>query len=114
NALALASSTALDDALANRLEDVKKLFTDASDGLATRLASWMEKTTGEDGTLTTKQDNLTKESANIDTQMLDLERLVQSNRERLTASFVSMELAQAKIKQQLQYITQKFGGTTTS
>lgn len=114
NALALTTSTALDEALANNLAGVKKLFTDSSDGIATRLSKWMDKTTGDTGTLTTKQNNLTKEAANLDTQMLDLERLVQANKNRLTASFVAMEVAQAKIKQQSQYLSQKFGSSTTS
>jgi hypothetical protein len=44
--------------------------------------------------LITKQENNTKQSANIDTQVADLERIVQANRDRMIASFIAMESAQ--------------------
>lgn len=107
--ITLSNSTALDNALANNLGDVKNLFTDSTNGIATRLNTLMDKTIGEDGSLVTKQDNLTKQSAGIDTQVSDMERVVQSNRQRLIDSFVSMETAQSNIKQQLAYLTKSFG-----
>jgi len=107
--ITLSDSTALDNALANNLSDVKSLFTDSTNGIATRLNTLMDKTIGEDGSLVTKQDNLTKQSAGIDTQVSDMERVVQSNRQRLIDSFVSMETAQSNIKQQLAYLTKSFG-----
>ena len=55
-----------------------------------------------------KKDALTKQAAAIDTQVSDLERVVQSNRQRLIDSFVGMETAQAKINQQLQFLAQRF------
>ncbi|MEW6304179.1 MAG: flagellar filament capping protein FliD [Verrucomicrobiota bacterium] len=112
NAIALSDASALDDALATDLEGVKRLFTEATDGIAVRMSSLLEQITGESGTLTTRQDNLTREAANIDTQISDLERIVQANRQRLTDSFVAMEVAQAKINQQLQFLAQRFGQAT--
>lgn len=113
NSLTLSDESALNEALANNLEDVKRFFTDATSGLAVKLSAFMDKTIGENGTVTTKQSNLTVDAGKIDTQILDLERAVQSNRQRLVDSFVNMETAQAKIKQQLQFLSQKFGGTTS-
>jgi flagellar hook-associated protein 2 len=107
--ITLSDSTALDTALADHLADVKSLFTDSSNGIATRLNSLMDKTIGENGSLITKQDNLTKQSSGIDTQVSTLERVVLSNRQRLIDSFVSMETAQSNIKQQLAYLTKNFG-----
>jgi flagellar capping protein FliD len=66
---------------------------------------------GEDGALITKQDALTKQSSAIDTQVTDLEKRVQSNRQRLIDSFVQMETAQQTINQQLKFLQQRFGGT---
>jgi flagellar capping protein FliD len=59
--------------------------------------------------LPTKQSNLGKEIANIDTQISDMERLVLANQDRLTQSFVAMETARATINQQLQFLAQRFG-----
>src|SRR5690606_27573093 len=105
----LADPARLDDALANRLNDVRDLWTDADHGIATRLSKYLEQTAGEDGTLSAKQDLLTRQASDIDVQIADLERLVQSNRERLKESFVAMERAQATINQQMQFLLQRFG-----
>jgi len=43
----------------------------------------------------------------------DLERLVQADIERMNASFVAMETAQAQIKQQLQFLQQRFGTSSS-
>ena len=56
-----------------------------------------------------KQGNLTRQSAAIDTQVVDLERFVLQRRQAMIDSFVSMESAQAKISQQLQFLNQRFG-----
>lgn len=109
--LKLNDNAKLDDALANRMSQVRDLFTDSTRGIAAQLDSYLEKTAGEEGTLTSKQDLLTKQVSSIDVQISDLERLVQANRERMIASFVAMEEVQAKINQQLQFLNQRFGGS---
>ena len=108
NSLTLGSSTKLDDALANHLANVKALFADSTTGLAVTLNAYLDRTIGDSGTLVAKQANLTKQSAGIDTQIADMERVVQSNRQRLLASFTAMETAQARITQQQQYLTRAF------
>ena len=107
--MTLSDSTALDDALANNISAVKSLFTDETNGLAARLDAYLENTIGDEGSLVSKQDNLTKQVTAIDDQIVDLERLVQSNRERLISSFVSMEQAQSNINQQMEFLQTRFG-----
>jgi flagellar hook-associated protein 2 len=114
NTLTVSDAGKLDSALANNLNEVKSLFTDSTSGLAISLAAYLDKTAGDDGTLVAKQDSLTKQSANIDTQIADLERQVQAYSERMTASFVAMETAQATINQQLTYLTKQFSSSTSS
>lgn len=106
--LELDDGTMLDAALTDRLDDVEKLWLD-DDGIASRLTKYLDKVIGDDGSLQTKKDLLAKQSSGIDTQIEELERVVQANRDRLTNSFVAMERAQQNIKQQLQYLTQRFG-----
>ena len=109
--LTLKDETALDDAIANNLAGLKLLFNDPDKGIATKLNAYLGKTIGEDGSLITRQDALTKQSSEIDIQVTDLEKRVQSNRQRLIDSFVQMETAQQSINQQLKFLQQRFGGT---
>ena len=107
--LTLNDETALDDAIANHLSELKNLFNDPDKGIATQLNAYLEKMIGDDGSVITKQDALTKQSSAIDTQVTDLEKRVQSNRQRLIDSFVQMETAQQTINQQLKFLQQRFG-----
>ncbi len=109
NTLAMNDSTKLDDVLANNMTSVQDLFTNSTNGLAVRLDSFLTKTIGDSGTLIARQTTLTKQSTDIDAQVVEMERLVQSDSDRLTASFVAMETAQANINQQLAYLTKTFG-----
>jgi flagellar hook-associated protein 2 len=101
----------LDGALAGNLNEVKDLFTNTSEGLAVALSNYLEKTVGDDGSLITRQQTLGKQISGMDTQIADLERLVQAKKEQWTASFVAMEEAQANINQQLQYLTKAFSSS---
>jgi flagellar hook-associated protein 2 len=109
--LTLKDEAALDNAIANNLSELKTLFNDPDKGIATKLKAYIEKTIGEDGSLIARQDALTKQSSEIDLQVTDLEKRVQSNRLRLIDSFVRMETAQQSINQQLKFLQQRFGGT---
>ena len=107
--MTLNDETALDDAIANHLSELKNLFNDSDKGIATQLNAYLEKMIGDDGAVITKQDALTKQSSEIDIQVTDLEKRVQSNRQRLIDSFVQMETAQQTINQQLKFLQQRFG-----
>lgn len=110
NNLALSDETKLDAALSGRLDVVKTLFADEASGVAVQLNAYLEKTSGEDGALGVKQDNLTKESARIDVQVADLERRLEAERQQLIERFIVMETAQANINRQLQFLAQGLAG----
>ena len=105
----LKNSKSLDDALSNNLEEVKKLFTDPTGGIAGIVSKYADQVGGDNGSFVALQKKLNTQSDNIDTQVIDLERLVAANGERLKASFIAMETAQAKISQQASFLTQRFG-----
>jgi flagellar hook-associated protein 2 len=113
NKLTLDDSALLDEALVNDPSGVRALFTDATKGVATRLDSYLESTIGESGTLITHQSNLTKQSSDIDTQIADLERIVQANREQMIARFIAMETAQAKLNSQLNFLQSQLGNSSS-
>lgn len=114
NSLKIEDEEALDAALAGNLDGLRELFADETNGLAVTLDAYLESTIGDDGSLADKDSTLVDQIAEIDTQVADMERLVQSNRERLIESFVAMETAQAQINQQLQFLMQRFGGGSTA
>lgn len=112
HSLKLEDETALETALRDNLEGVKTLFTDASTGVAVKLSAFLDATIGENGSLVRKQETLTKQAGSIDTQISDLQRSIESTRQRLTNSFLAMEQAQAKTNQQLAFLQQRFNSTT--
>ncbi len=107
--LKIGNATTLDSMLKTKMDDVRELFTDTTDGLAVRLHKFVENTIGDDGTLIKRQAALTKQSNDIDKQVSDLERLLETRRQAMISSFVAMETAQQKINEQLKFITQRFG-----
>ena len=107
--ISLKDSAKLDAALADNLAGVQDLFSNSTSGLAVKLSAYLDATAGESGFLVSKQGNLTRQSAALDTHVVDLERLVLRRRQQMIDSFVAMEKAQAGISQQLQFLKQRFG-----
>ncbi|MEK7780998.1 MAG: flagellar filament capping protein FliD [Verrucomicrobiota bacterium] len=114
NSIKVSDETKLDAALTNSLTTVKNVFSDPTNGLATKLTTLLENFIGASGSLVARQENLSKQSAAIDVQVADLERIVLANRDRMMQSFVAMETAQAQINQQMQYLQNQFGGSSSS
>jgi len=112
NTLKVDDATKLEDAIKNNIGAVRELFT-RTNGVGVKLKDFVEDTIGDEGTLTDRQSNLTKQSGAIDTQVIDMERLVEANRQQMISRFVVMEQTQQKINQQLQFLSQRFGGTTS-
>ncbi len=103
--LTLSDSTKLDAALASNLTDIQSFFSDSSSGLGTRLSTYLDNLTKDEGSLATRQETISKQSAKIDTQIEELERIVQSNRTNLINSFVAMENARSQLTQQSNFLS---------
>jgi flagellar hook-associated protein 2 len=106
--LATSDLSNLDTALADNLASVRDFFTNTTSGMAVSFDSFLESTIGDKGTMTAHQDTLTKQAAAINPQIVDMEKLVQSEIDRLTMSFVAMEQAQAQNNQVLAYLNKTF------
>ena len=100
-------SSKLTDALTSHLGDVKKLFTDATNGLGTKLDTFLTNTIGDSGTVTAHQAALTKQSSSIDTQIANLEKSITADSDFWTKEFQAMETAQAKLNQELTTLNQQ-------
>jgi len=114
DSLSTSDTSKLDDALTNNLSGLKDLFTNSSSGLAGKLGTYLNGVIGDGGSLVAYQTSLTKQSAGIDTQISDMERLLADHQQSLTDSFVAMETAEATINQQKAYLTQTFGTSSSS
>ncbi len=110
NNIALTDASLLTDAIQNNIEGLKKFFTDETSGLTRRFQSFLDATIGDEGTIVRKQENIGNQVRDIDTQIDDLERIVQSNRDRMIQRFIAMESAQAEANQQLQFLSSNLGG----
>ncbi len=116
NTLALSDTTTLTSALNNNLSDVKNLFTDPTNGLATNLGTYLTNTTGTNGVLAGDEANMTKESTDITNSINSLEQKITSDQTRLTNEFVAMETAINSINTEKQYLNSYFssGGSSSN
>jgi flagellar capping protein FliD len=71
---------------------------------------FLDRTVGDQGSLVTKQDTLQEQVTDLDDQLSEQER--QANRDLLIQSLLAMENAQLQINQQMQFLTQRFGGAS--
>ena len=111
NTITLSDATTLDNALREKIGDVKAFFSTDTYGYANVMDNYLETLIGESkdsGALVDRTDNLTKLADDIDDQIEKLERQVQANRQKMIDSFVLMEQAQAKINSQMQFIQSRF------
>jgi len=108
NTIQLSDATALDTALANNLNAVKNIFSDATNGVAVKLDAYLTKTIGDNGTIIKHQASLTKQSTSIDDQIANQEKIITADAAAWTKSFRLMETAQASLTQQLAYLNKAF------
>ena len=106
--LATTNASALDTALANDPASVKDFFTNATSGLAVGFDAYLTSTVGDDGSLTKHQTTISGQALAINTQVSDMEKLVQDDIARMDAEFQAMETAQANTNQQLAFLTKTF------
>lgn len=99
-------TTALGTALTNNLTQVKSFFSDATNGWAAKLDTYLTNTVGDSGSIASHQDALTTQSKAIDTQIANLEKQITADRNFWTTEFQNMETAQSKSNQVLTYLTQ--------
>jgi flagellar hook-associated protein 2 len=100
-------TTTLNSALTGNLSNVQALFNDPTNGLGTKLLSYIKDTTGTNGTLTNHQASLAQQSANITSQISNLETKITADSAQWTSEFQAMELADSQASQELSYLSQQ-------
>ena len=113
NTLAV-NTTTLDAALGSNLAAVQELFTDPTNGLATKLNSYITTTTSTTGLLATKEAGFTQQSDAIGTSITNLQNQITQNETTLQNEFVAMEDAINTINVQKEYLTDFFDDPTST
>ena len=113
NTLAV-NTTTLDAALGSNLAAVQQLFTDPTNGLATKLNSYITTTSSTTGLLATKEAGFTQQSDAIGTSITNLQNQITQNETALQNEFVAMEDAINTINVQKEYLTDFFDDPTST
>jgi flagellar hook-associated protein 2 len=111
--LSIVDQSKLDLALQDNADEVQALFNGPG-GLVSQLNDFITNATGTSGLIATETARYTTDSSAIDDQIAAMERRILQDQDRLTASFIAMEQAQALIQQQSAAFTNAFGTTSTS
>ena len=113
--LSVRSQSQLDLALSTKGTDVAAFFNTATTGFAAKFEDFLTaKLTATTGPLATQMASLNKQNANIDQQILTLNRRLENQRQLLTSAFLSMQNAQSVAQQQQQTLSNFFDKKTTS
>ena len=102
SSLSISDQTSLDNALTGRLDEVKSLFSDPTNGLTNKLDTYIGAITATDGILDKQKETIEKENRSLDDQIAAIERRLVQQKEALTLSFIRMEEAQSAFNSQLQ------------
>ena len=116
-------TTILSYALENRMDEVQALFTDKDNGLSTKFSSILNKNVqisiGDPGRLVTVagiantstdvKNSLNDRIKTIESSILNLQRMYDSQKERYWKQFSNLETAMSKLNSQSTWLTQQLG-----
>jgi len=108
NLLTVSDPTALTTAIASNLGDVQNLFTNATNGVATGLSTYLSSVNGLSGVLAKDESNMTTDSANLTASITNLNQRISNEQTELTTEFTDMETAINTINEQKQYLNSYF------
>jgi flagellar capping protein FliD len=108
------SSYILNDALSNNLTQVSQLFSDPASGLASTVASYLDKTLASNGIVASKEQSFTNQYSALTTSITNLQTKITSDESEMQTQFVAMEDAINSINVEKQYLTAYFNSTATT
>ncbi|HEY3864105.1 MAG TPA: flagellar filament capping protein FliD [Verrucomicrobiae bacterium] len=108
------SSFVLSDALTNNLQQVAQLFTNPTTGLAATVGNYLNTTLSSNGVLSTKEQNLTRQSTAFTTSITNLQKQITGEETEMQSQFVAMEDAISSIDVDKQYLTAYFNSPATT
>lgn len=105
--LEISDSDKLDQALQNNLSGVETLFN-SSDGIATRIKSWLEDFLSTDGSIATKKESLNSQIRYIDLRIDSIQKNIDKKMEYYAKQFSELQSAMAAAQAQLANMTQMY------
>ncbi len=108
NLLTVSDPATLNSAIASHLGDVQNLFTNATNGLATGLSTYLANVNGLGGVLSKDESNMNTDSANLTASIANLNQRITNEQNELTTEFTDMETAINTINEQKQYLNSYF------
>lgn len=108
--LKIGNEAKLTAALRDKPADVEAFFQKSSTGFVAKLTTLLDRMGKSNDD---QQTRLTTNNTRLDRQIEDVQRQIDAQKERLTASFIAMESAQAKIQQQSSAITNAFSSSSS-
>jgi len=117
--LVVRDSTKLDNALANKPNDVAAFFNSTSTGFAATMDSYLTTLldtngSGTNSVLKSMENTLTSQNSNIDVQIAQIQRQLDAEKERMTLSFQAMQAAQAQAKSMIDTLNNTFKTNSSS
>jgi len=109
--LEIKDGTKLDTALRDKAGDVEEFFQTNGTGLMETMGDFIDAITEANGD---QQERLTKSNTDIDTQIANIQRRLDQQRQLLTNSFIAMESAQSRLQTQSAALTKAFSNTSTT
>jgi flagellar hook-associated protein 2 len=103
--LEISDSDKLDQALENNLSGVETLFH-SSDGIATRIKSWLDDYLGSDGSIASKKESLNSQIRYIDHRIDSLQKSIDKKMDYYLKQFSELQSAMAAAQTQLANMTQ--------
>ncbi len=100
----------LDDALANRFDDLNTLFS-GNNGLAGKLDKTISDMIGSGGMFTIRQESLTKQLADIGNQRMQLEARLEKVEARYRSQFSALDILVSQLNQTGDFLTQQLEAT---
>jgi flagellar hook-associated protein 2 len=113
--LSVRDQSKLDSALANNGDDVAAFFNTDTTGFVAKFQSFLStKLTASTGPLAAQMSTINKLNADIDKQIIALNKRLENQRELLTSAFLSMQNAQSAAQQQQKTLSNFFDQKTSS
>ncbi|MDP1579778.1 MAG: flagellar filament capping protein FliD [Candidatus Didemnitutus sp.] len=103
--LSITDETKFNNALRDKPTEVEALFQKSSTGFAAKFVSTIDRLSASSKTQVTQ---LARTNTDLDRQVADLERHLETRRELMTATFIKMEEAQSNLQQQGNALTNAF------
>lgn len=109
--LTIKDSAKLSSVLIDHPTDVAAFFQSGTTGLASKMYTYLTKVTKADSDT---QNRLSVNNLQLDTQIADIQRRLDAEREQLTNAFLKMQDAQSQAQSQNTYLTNTFFKNNTS